>query len=174
MTREKDSEWFGKRDWDISNPVLAHRMRLGHLSKWAPPVGMLGAVRDLAIGYDTVSDPGSAADILSYVESHATPGEVELYKMGLAEYKAYPVVRARSLGDGSVVGCAIMCDGRSLLARLLPVLQDPNDTAGGFLSPIVSPIGREVVLVLQGLLLYGIRRLKAQGLTTCIVDMVGP
>ncbi|KAK5210421.1 hypothetical protein LTR47_000309 [Exophiala xenobiotica] len=170
--RQRLREWFGKRDWDISNPVLAHRMRLGHLSKWAAPMGMLGAVRDLAVGYDTVSDYGSAADILTYVESHATPGEVELYKMAIAEYKAYPVIRARSLGDGSVVGCAIMCDGRSLLARLLPILQDPNDTAGGFLSPIVSPIGREAVLVLQGLLLYGIRRLKAQGLTTCIVDMV--
>jgi beta-N-acetylhexosaminidase len=170
--RHRLREWFGKRDWDISATTLIHRMRLGHLSNWVPPVDVLGAVRGLKVGFDPVADSGSVADILSYIGDHASPGEMEIYKMAVADYKTYPVVRARRLADGAVVGCAIMCDGRSLLAGLLPVLQDSTEVTGGILSPIVSAIGPEVGLVLQGLLLYGVRRLKAQGLTACIVDMV--
>ncbi|KIV84618.1 hypothetical protein PV11_00391 [Exophiala sideris] len=170
--RQRLRTWFGKRGYDTSASHLVCRMILRNLSSWTPKVEVIEALRDSTMGYDTIPDIGDTNDILDFVRKHSGRGEAELYKIATADRKAYPIIRARDLNNGSILGCAILCDGRSLLAQLLPILRDSSEISGGLLSPIVSPAATKVDTVLQGLVLCGIQRIKAQGLTACILDMV--
>lgn len=166
--------WFSKRGYDTSASHVVCRMVLRNLSSWSPEVEVIEAIRGSMIGYDTISDSGDADVILDFVRKHASRGEAELYKIATADRKAYPIIRARDLNDGSITGCAILCDGRSLLAQYQPALRDSNEISGGLLSPIVGKAASSIGSVLQGLVFCGVQRIKAQGLTTCILDMVGP
>ncbi|KAI1627931.1 beta-N-acetylglucosaminidase [Exophiala viscosa] len=170
--RQRLRAWFGKRGYDISASHLVCRMILRNLSSRSPEAEIIEVLRESMIGYDTVSDPGDANIVMDFVQKHSSRGEAELYKIATADRKAYPIIRARDLNDGSILGCTILCDGRSLLAQYLPVLRDSTEVSGGLLSLLTRPAATDANTVLQGLVLYGIQRIKAQGLRTCVLDMV--
>ena len=51
-------------------------------------------------------------------------------------------------------------------------MKDLNEMAGGISSPVISPAAGEYSTLLQGLILLGMRQIKAQGCNACLLDYV--
>lgn len=165
------SKWFSDRGWRRYSTGLSHSMILRGLSRWSPPPLLVDNVQLSSVGYDIVSSTSGSDVILDHVRANSSQNEVELYMLALADIRLYQIVRARSASTGKILGCGIICDGRSSLAEFVPVLKTTID-GGGVLAPVVSLSTENYETVLQGLLICGIRRIKAQGLDSCVLNKV--
>jgi beta-N-acetylhexosaminidase len=166
------STWFSDRGWKRSSVRLAHSMIIRDLSRWIPSTRLVDNIQISSIGYDIVSSTSYSATILEHVGANSSQNEVELYRIALADFRVYQIVRGRDLSNGKILGCGIICDGRSSLAEFVPVLRNTTD-GGGILAPVVSLSNENYVAALQGLLIFGIRSIKAQGLNSCVLNKVG-
>ncbi|KAK5005081.1 hypothetical protein LTR16_006135, partial [Cryomyces antarcticus] len=59
---------------------------------------------------------------------------------------------------------------QSNLAEFVPAMKDIGEPTGGISSPVISPSVGEYSTLLQGLILLGMRQIKAQGCNACILD----
>lgn len=170
--RKRLSKWFADRGWNTSSPELVYSMVIRNLSSWVPPFGLAEAVQLAGVGYDTVTTGSYANAILEHVKENSSHNEVELYKVALADPRAYQIVRARRIRDGAMLGCMILCDSRTSLAEYIPAIRSATDGGAGILTPIIELAIKDHTTVLQGLIIHGIRMLKAQGLSGCLLDKV--
>jgi beta-N-acetylhexosaminidase len=162
------SKWFLDRGWKRSSSGLAHSMAIRGLSRWAPSASLIDDIQISSVGYDVVS---CSDGVLEHVRANSSQNEIELYVLALTDVGVYQIVCARSISNGNILGCGIICDGRSSLAEFVPVLKSTED-GGGILAPVISLSSENYVTVLQGLLICGIRRIKAQGLNSCVLNKV--
>lgn len=162
------SKWFLDRGWKRSSSGLIHSMALRDLSRWTPLSCVMDGVQASLVNYDVVACSDA---ILKHVRTNSSHNEVELYIFALAEIGAYQIVRARQTSTGDILGSGIICDGRSSLAEFLPVLKS-NVNGGSILAPVVSLSNGNYIALLQGMLICGIRHIKAQGLNSCVLNKV--
>lgn len=168
--------WFSSSGWDLQ-PVYTKRlvnMHIPDLNIWSAPEGLLQNIQRASISFDLIHGLDNSESVLNHVATYASPEVYELYRLALQETKTCGVVRAKSPVD-SLLGTVIIASPGSILSTLNPALssspspsQEGNllvgggrgTQTGGILAPIV-PSTAQASLVLQGLVLMGVRQNKA-------------
>ncbi|EFE37525.1 hypothetical protein TRV_07866 [Trichophyton verrucosum HKI 0517] len=72
----------------------------------------------------------------------------------------------------TLVGSVVVYNARSSLARLVPAVREARVRAGGISSPVISPSVGEYAMLVQGLIVLGIKEIRKQGGNTVILDCV--
>ncbi|KAM7195218.1 glycoside hydrolase family 3 protein [Naviculisporaceae sp. PSN 640] len=193
--------WFSSSGWDFTSPSTTTTKRLVNmqipdLSIWAPPEGLLQNIQRASISFDLIHGLDNSESVLNHVATYASPEVYELYRLALQETKTCGVVRAKSPVD-SLLGTVIIASPGSLLSSLNPALASVSASVsssgegnilaagmggfgfsggggiptGGILAPIV-PSTAQASLVLQGLILMGVRQNKAHKAGRSVVSWV--
>ncbi|EFR05167.1 beta-N-acetylglucosaminidase/beta-glucosidase [Nannizzia gypsea CBS 118893] len=74
--------------------------------------------------------------------------------------------------DETLVGSVVVYNARSQLARLVPAVREARIRAGGISSPVISPSVGEYAMLVQGLIVLGIKEIRKQGGNAVILDCV--
>ncbi|KAF2453363.1 glycoside hydrolase superfamily [Lineolata rhizophorae] len=169
--RKRLRSWFANMGWNtaLSRPVCSMVAR--NLGAWAPPDGMAKSLQGAGAEFDLVFGWEYAAQILDHIKTSNRQGLAEVYKLALADSAYCGVIRAKRADDpGTIVGSVVLYNVNSHLAEFVPVIKDMSDACGGISSPVISPAVGEYSTLLQGLILLGMRQLKAQNCSACVLD----
>jgi beta-N-acetylhexosaminidase len=171
MERKRLLDWFTSMGWNMkpSRPVCS--MAIRNLGTWSLPEGLLRKLQTAAVDFDLVHGAQFADVILDHARSHSKPEVVELYRLALTDEKPCGIVRAKKRNDGTLLGTVVLFNGEPSLVDFEPSISRMNEPTGGILSPVISPTGDQNIL-LQGLILMGIRQFIAYGINSCVVDYV--
>ncbi|OBT81192.1 hypothetical protein VE02_10125 [Pseudogymnoascus sp. 03VT05] len=141
------------------------------LHHWTPPEQVVKAVQRLHVDFDLIHGLGAFDDeVAAHISTYGSWEQYKLYTLALADAEACGVVRAKSRADGRLVGTVVLCRSTTLLSQWHPHLV--GGRAGGVLSPIVRAGCEEDGVLLQGLLLLGVRQNKAHRAWTSYLDLV--
>ncbi|KAL2755639.1 glycoside hydrolase family 3 protein [Sodiomyces alcalophilus JCM 7366] len=165
--------WFANNGWDTQFPKRLTNLVINDLSTWSVPEGLLQGIQRANISFDLIHglDNADAERVLTLVDKHANPEVSELYKTALQEVKACGIVRAKS-ADDTLLGTVIICSPGSLLSTFVPPLVSrEHEDIGGVLAPVVPP-SQQSALILQGLVVMGVRRNKAHKSTKTVLSWV--
>jgi beta-N-acetylhexosaminidase len=143
-----------------------------NLSEWAPPDGMAKSLQSAGAEFDLVYGWDHAAPVLEHIKTSNRQGLAEVYKLALNDPTSCGIIRAKRPQDGALLGTVVLYNMHSQLAAFVPPMTDINEVAGGISSPVISPSAGDYSTLLQGLILLGIRQIKQQGCTACILDYV--
>jgi beta-N-acetylhexosaminidase len=163
-------EWFSNSGWDTQFPRRLTNMAIHDLANWAAPEGLLQSIQRANISFDLIHGLDNAESVLNHVDSNANPDVLELYKFALSETKACGIVRAKD-PSGNLLGTIIICRQHSPLGTFVPSLRSHTEDIGGLLAPIV-PTAALSTLVLQGLVLMGVRQNKSHKASKSILSWV--
>ncbi|KAF2473255.1 glycoside hydrolase [Lindgomyces ingoldianus] len=168
--RKRLRSWFANLGWNaaLSRPVCSMVAR--NLSTWSPPEGMAKSLAGAGAEFDLVYGWEYSAPILDHIKTSNRQGLAEVYKLALSDPSACGIIRAKRPEDGALVGTVVLYNQHSRLSEFVPPLKDLNETAGGISSPVISPAVGEYSTLLQGLILLGMRQIKAQGSNACLLD----
>lgn len=165
--------WFANNGWATETSQQFQSCVIRNLNEWFPPDDLVKLIQRVSIEFDLVHGLDHFDDLSQHVAANASWETYELYKMALADYEACGVVRAKNKLDGSVIGSVIICRHGSQLARYVPQLVPGSDGfVGGVLSPVISATAEEPMILLQGLLLLGVRQNKAHRASTSYLNKV--
>lgn len=170
--RKRLRSWFANLGWGaaLSRPVC--NMVARNLQTWTPPDGMAKSLAGAGSQFDLVYGWDYAGSILDHIKTSNRQGLAEVYKLALSDPSACGIIRAKRPEDGALVGTVVLYNHHSRLSEYIPPLKDLNEAAGGISSPVISPGVGEYSTLLQGLILLGMRQIKAQGCNACLLDYV--
>lgn len=165
--------WFINSGWDVQFPRRLTNMAITELSSWMVPEGLLQSISRAGISFDLIHGLDNADNVMEHVRSHANGEVLELYRVALQEVKTCGVVRAKN-GGGKILGTVIICSPGSSLAQLMPSLQSTSgaEAVGGIVAPLVEPATQQATLVLQGLVVMGVRQNKAHKTARSVLSWV--
>jgi len=143
------------------------------LQSWTPPDGMAKGLQSAGVSFDLVYGWEHSGPVLDHIKSSNRQGLTEVYKLALSDPSACGIIRAKRPDDGAIVGTVVLYSMQSTLAEFVPAMKDVGESTGGISSPVISPSFGDFSLLLQGLILLGIRQIKQQGCDACILDCVG-
>ena len=168
--RKRLRSWFANLGWNTALSRSVCSMVARNLSTWAPPAGMAKSLQSAGADFDLVYGWDYAGSILDHIKTNNRQGLAEVYKMALSDPAACGIIRAKRPEDGALVGTVVLYNMQSQLAEFVPSMRDIGEMAGGISSPVISPSVGEYSTLLQGLILLGMRQIKAQGCNACILD----
>ena len=170
--RKRLRSWFANLGWNaaLSRPVC--NMVARNLQAWSPPEGMAKSLAGAGSQFDLIYGWDYAGPILDHIKTSNRQGLAEVYKLALSDPSACGIIRAKRPDDGALVGTVVLYNHHSRLSEFIPPLKDLNEAAGGISSPVISPGVGEYSTLLQGLVLLGMRQIKAQGCNACLLDYV--
>ncbi|KAF2115805.1 glycoside hydrolase superfamily [Lophiotrema nucula] len=168
--RRRLRPWFANLGWNaaLSRPVCSMVAR--NLLNWTPPDGMAKSLASAGFQFDLVYGWEYAGPILDHIKTSNRQGLAEVYNLALAEPSTCGIIRAKRPEDGALLGTVVLYNHHSHLSEYMPPLKDLNESAGGISSPVISPGVGEYSTLLQGLILLGMRQIKAQGCNACLLD----
>jgi beta-N-acetylhexosaminidase len=141
------------------------------LHHWTPPEQLVKAVQRLNVDFDLIHGLNSFDDeVASHISTYGSWEQYKLYTLALADSEACGVVRAKSRADGRLIGTVVLCRSSTMLSQWHPHLV--GGRAGGVLAPIVRQGHEEDGVLLQGLLLLGVRQNKAHRAWSSYLDLV--
>jgi beta-N-acetylhexosaminidase len=165
--------WFANDSWTTKSSAQTYSCLVRSLSDWSPSENLVKQVQRNAVDFDLVHGLDHFEDLTHHLSVHSNWETVELYRLALSDPEACGVVRAKNRSDGSLVGSIIICRHGSQLARYVPFLATTNEgIVGGVLSPVISALAEEKMLLLQGLLVLGVRQNRAHGAGMSYLNMV--
>lgn len=166
--------WLSTALPQVNNIVSSQQFSsyaIADLLAWSPPDHIVKAVQRLNVDFDLIHGLGALDDeMASHISTYGSWEQYKLYALALADAEACGVVRAKSRVDGRLVGSIVLCRAGTMLAQWHPHLTAGG--AGGVLSPIVRNGYEEEGVLLQGLLLLGVRQNKAHRAGTSYLDLV--
>lgn len=165
--------WFANNGWDTQFPRRLTSLVINDLSTWSVPEGLLQGIQRANVSFDLIHglDNADADRVLKLVGKHANPEVAELYKTALQDVKTCGIVRAKS-ADDALLGSVIICSpGNSLSTCIPPLMARGHEDIGGVLAPVVPP-SPQSALILQGLVVMGVRRNKAYKSTKTVLSWV--
>lgn len=170
--RKRLRSWFANLGWNaaLSRPICSMVAR--NLQTWTPPEGMAKSLASAGAQFDLVYGWDYAGPILDHIKTSNRQGLAEVYKLALQDPQACGIIRAKRPEDGALVGTVVLYNHHSRLSEYIPPLKDLNESAGGISSPVISPGVGEYSTLLQGLILLGMRQIKQQGCSACLLDYV--
>jgi len=154
----------------LSRPICS--MMAKNLQSWTPPDGMAKSLQSARVSFDLVYGWEHSGPVLDHIKSSNRQGLAEVYKLALSDPSACGVIRAKRPDDGAIVGTVVLYNMQSTLAEFVPAMKDVGESTGGISSPVISPSFGDFSLLLQGLILLGIRQIKQQGCDACVLDCV--
>ncbi|KAF2191092.1 glycoside hydrolase family 3 protein [Zopfia rhizophila CBS 207.26] len=168
--RKRLRSWFANLGWNaaLSRPVCSMVAR--NLLSWSPPEGMAKSLASAGADFDLVYGWEYSGPILDHIKTSNRQGLAEVYKLALSDPLACGIIRAKRPEDGALVGTVVLYNQHSRLSEFVPLLKDLNEASGGISSPVISPGVGEYSTLLQGLILLGMRQIKAQGCNACLLD----
>ncbi|KAF1953633.1 glycoside hydrolase [Byssothecium circinans] len=168
--RKRLRSWFANLGWNaaLSRPIC--NMVARNLQTWSPPEGMAKSLAGAGSQFDLIYGWDHAGSILDHIKTSNRQGLAEVYKLALSDPSACGIIRAKRPEDGALVGTVVLYNHHSRLSEFIPPLKDLNEAAGGISSPVISPGVGEYSTLLQGLVLLGMRQIKAQGCNACLLD----
>ncbi|GBF62752.1 beta-hexosaminidase [Trichophyton mentagrophytes] len=119
---------------------------------------------------------GNAAS--SVVNAGSADGDGEMMVDGLQlgleddQLHVHSHSHSRSHGNETLVGSVVVYNAQSSLARLVPAVREARVRAGGISSPVIPPSVGEYAMLVQGLIVLGIKEIRKQGGNTVILDCV--
>jgi beta-N-acetylhexosaminidase len=170
--RKRLRSWFANLGWSAALSRSVCSMVARNLLTWTPPEGMAKSLAGAGAEFDLVYGWEYSSAILDHIKTSNRQGLAEVYKMALSDPAACGIIRAKRPEDGALVGTVVLYNMHSRLAEYVPPMKDLNEMAGGISSPVISPAVGEYSTLLQGLILLGMRQIKAQGCNACILDYV--
>ncbi|KAF2803824.1 glycoside hydrolase [Mytilinidion resinicola] len=168
--RKRLRSWFANLGWSAALSRSVCSMVARNLLTWTPPEGMAKSLAGAGAEFDLVYGWEYSGPILDHIKTSNRQGLAEVYKMALSDPSACGIIRAKRPEDGALVGTVVLYNMHSRLAEYVPPIKDLNEMAGGISSPVISPAVGEYSTLLQGLILLGMRQIKAQGCNACILD----
>lgn len=170
--RKRLRSWFANLGWKTALSRSVCSMVARNMATWAPPEGMARSLQSAGVDFDLVYGWDYAGPVLDHIKTNNRQGLAEVYKMALADPTACGIIRAKRPEDGAIVGTVVLYNMQSQMAEFVPSMKDLGELAGGISSPVISPSVGEYSTLLQGLILLGMRQVKAQGCNACILDYV--
>jgi beta-N-acetylhexosaminidase len=170
--RKRLRSWFANLGWNTALSRSVCSMVARNLSSWSPPNGMARSLQSADVDFDLVYGWDHAGPVLDHIKTNNRTGLAEVYKLALADPGACGIIRAKRPDGGEIVGTVVLYNMQSVLAEYVPGMKDLGELAGGISSPVISPSVGEYSTLLQGLILLGMRQVKAQGCTACVLDYV--
>lgn len=172
--RKRLRSWFSNMGWNtaLARPVCSMVAR--NLASWAPPEGMAKSLASAGAEFDLVCGWEYASPILDHIKTSNRQGLAEVYKLALTDASASYIIRAKRAEDGAIVGTVVLYNCQSRLSEFVPATKDLDEVTGGISSPVISPAVGEYSTLLQGLILLGMRQIKAWGANACVLDYVSP
>lgn len=172
IDRKKLRQWFANMGWNmlLSRPVCS--LVLSNLQSWIPPEGVRNGLKNKDVQYDLVYGTEYADTILDHIKSSSRQGVSEIYKMALADKTSCGIIRAKNPTDGALLGTVVLYKGESKLATHIPAIMDTKVSTGGISCPVISTAAGEYTMLMQGLILLGIRQIKMQGSLAVLLDCV--
>ena len=170
--RKRLRSWFANMGWStaLSRPICSMVAR--NLLAWTPPDGMAKSLQSAGVQFDLVYGWEYSGPILDHIGTSNRQGLAEVYRLALADPGSCGIIRAKRPEDGALVGTVVLYNMQSRLAEFAPAIKDLNEVTGGISSPVISPGVGEYSTLLQGLILLGMRQIKAQGCNACLLDYV--
>lgn len=164
--------YFANLGWNtaLSRPICSMIVR--NLQVWQPPNGMAKSLQSATAEFDLVYGVEHAKSILDHIKTNSRQGLAEVYKLAMADPSACGIIRAKRPSDGIILGTTVLYNQRSRLAESAPSMKGSGESAGGISSPVISPAAGEYSTILQSLLLLGLRQIKQQDCTICVLDYV--
>ncbi|KAF2153160.1 glycoside hydrolase family 3 protein [Myriangium duriaei CBS 260.36] len=168
--RKRLRQWFNNLGWNaaFSRPICSMIAR--NLQSWSLPNGMAKSLQSSQVDFDLVYGWDHSAAVLDHVRTSNRQGLLEVYKMALNDPGSCGIIRAKRPDDGALVGTVVLYNASSSIADFVPALRDSQDSTGGISSPVISPSVADYSILLQGLILLGVRQVKAQGCERCLLD----
>jgi beta-N-acetylhexosaminidase len=172
IERKRLRSWFANMGWNtgLSRPLCTMIAR--NLHDWTCPDGLAASLDRVGAHFDMVFGWEFAVSIIDHIKTSNRQGLVELYKLALKDQNACSIIRAKRPEDGALLGTVVVYNQTSQLAEYVPALKHLDEAAGGISSPVIAPGAGEYSSLVQGLILLGIRRLRDQGCTACVLDYV--
>jgi beta-N-acetylhexosaminidase len=172
VERKRLRSWFANLGWNaaLSRPVC--NMVARNLQTWTPPEGMAKSLASAGYQFDLVYGERYSSEILEHIKTSSRQGLAEVYNLALSEPSFCGIIRANRAEDGALVGTVVLYNHLSRLSEFFPPLKDLKEAAGGISSPVISPGVGDYSTLLQGLILLGMRQIKAQGCHACLLDYV--
>ena len=170
--RKRLRSWFANLGWNTALSRAVCSMVARNLSTWAPPEGMAKSLQIAGADFDLVYGWDYAGPVLDHIKTNNRQGLAAVYNMALLDPTACGIIRAKRPEDGALLGTVVLYNMQSQLAEFVPAMKDIGELAGGISSPVISPSVGEFSTLLQGLILLGMRQIKAQGCNVCILDYV--
>lgn len=164
--------YFANLGWStaLSRPVCTMVVR--NLADWQPPDGMAKSLQTTTAEFDLVYGSEFADSILDHIKTNSRQGLAEVYKLAMSDPSASGIIRAKRPSDGFILGTTVLYNQQSRLAECVPAMKDTTELAGGISSPVISPAAGEYSNILQSLILLGLRQIKQQNSTICVLDHV--
>jgi beta-N-acetylhexosaminidase len=172
IERRRLRSWFANMGWNTALSRTLCRMVARNLATWSAPEGMAQSLQSCGASFDLVYGWEYAAQVLDHVKTSDRQGLLELYKLALQDPNTCGIIRAKRPEDGAIIGTVVLYNQSSQLADFIPAIKDIRELAGGISSPVIAPGVGEYSALLQGLIMLGIRQIKQQGCTACVLDYV--
>ncbi|KAF2761394.1 glycoside hydrolase [Pseudovirgaria hyperparasitica] len=168
--RKRLRSWFSNMGWNtaLSRPVCTMVAR--NLGTWSPPEGMAKSLASAGAEFDLVYGWEYAGPVLDHIKTNNRQGLAEVYKLALQDSSAAGIIRAKRAEDGAIVGTVVLYFAQSRMSEFVPAMKDLDEPTGGISSPVISPAVGEYSTLMQGLILLGMRQIKGQGATACVLD----
>ncbi|KAF2672960.1 glycoside hydrolase [Microthyrium microscopicum] len=170
IERKRLRSWFANMGWNtaLARPLCSMIAR--NLGDWSPPEGMAASLQSAGAAFDLVYGWEFAGPVLDHIKSSNRQGLAEVYQLALKDSGACGIIRAKRPEDGALLGTVVLYNQHSQLAEYIPAIKDLTELAGGISSPVIAPGVGEYSTLLQGLILLGMRQIKQQGCTACVLD----
>lgn len=164
--------WFANSGWDTQFPRRLTNMVVADVGSWTVPTGLLESLKRAEINFQLIHGLNGTEDILDHVRAHSNVEVLELYRFALQEANTCGVVRAKNL-LGKILGTIIIPTPGSALSQKVPFLHNAtqNELVGGIVAPLVEP-NAQAMLVLQGLVMMGLRQNKAHKAARSVLSWV--
>lgn len=164
-------QWFAKLGWNLSYSTTVCSMMIRDLSTWTAPDGLGKSLTSAETKYDLVHGGDYADAITEHLKRSARSDLKGIYELALSNKDSSGIIRAKRAADGTILGSLLCCRADSKLASFMPGF-GKNVNKGLISSPVISPAAPDRYVMLQGLVLLGVRQLKRQGVRTVVFDYV--
>lgn len=168
----KLGQWFTKFGWRIKDGRKISKLVVPDLASWDAPEGLGQSLTVKDVKYDLVHGEEYAEGILSFVSTHASSEVQVMYETALRNKDGCSIIRGKRVDDASIVATVLLFRSKSALAPLVPQVNTGDHPIGGIGSPVMAAGLENQAVLLQGLILLGIRQLKKQGMKSLYLDVV--
>lgn len=169
---EKLSQWFTKLGWLGTPTRQVNILHIADLSSWEAPEGLGKSLTLSEIKYDLVHGDEYTDSIMAHIDAYADAELRALYRIALSNKEGCAIIRGKRSIDGSVVATVLLYRSQSSLAPYVPYVQSNGNFGGGIGSAVLAPDLENKAVLLQGLILLGVRQLKKQGMKSIMLDYV--
>lgn len=165
-------QWFLKFGWNVEDGRKISKLTIPDLALWDAPEGLGQSLTVKGVKYDLVHGEEYIDGVMKLVKVHAPVDVQVMYELALKNKEGCAIIRGKKIDDASIVATVLLFRSASALAHFVPQVNNGDHNIGGISSPVMAAGLEDQAILLQGLILLGIRQLKKQGMKSLHLDLV--